>query len=102
MDAVFVANDQMALAVLKTACQRGLVVPQDLAVVGFDGIRESAFYWPPLTTVHQDLRALGRAAVRELIQTIEADRQGTGTAEPETLSLSPELVVRESTTLPGT
>ncbi len=102
MDAVFVANDQMALAVLKTACQRGLVVPQDLAVVGFDGIRESAFYWPPLTTVHQDLRALGRTAVRELIQIIEADRLGTAAAEPETLSLSPELVVRESTTLPGT
>jgi LacI family transcriptional regulator len=101
MDAVFVANDQMALAVLKTACQRGLVVPRDLAVVGFDGIPESAFYWPPLTTVYQDLRALGRTAVRELIQIIEADRQGTAHAEPKTLSLSPELVVRESTILPG-
>jgi LacI family transcriptional regulator len=102
MDGVFVANDQMALAVLQIACRRGLRIPQDLAVVGFDGIPESAFYWPPLTTVYQDLRALGRAAVRELIQIIEADRQGTADAEPKTLSLSPELVVRESTILPGT
>lgn len=101
MDAVFVANDQMALAVLKTACQRGLLVPQDLAVVGFDGIPESAFYWPPLTTVYQDLRTLGCTAVRELLQIIEADRQGTADAEPKTLSLSPELIVRESTILPG-
>jgi LacI family transcriptional regulator len=102
MDAVFVANDQMALAVLQIACQRGLQIPQDLAVVGFDGIRESAFYWPPLTTVYQDLRALGRTAVRELIQIIEADRQGTAHAEPKTISLSPELVVRKSTIVAGT
>lgn len=97
MDGVFVANDQMALAVLQIACRRGLRIPQDLAVVGFDGIRESAFYWPPLTTVYQDLRTLGRTAVRELFQIIEADRQGTAKTEPKTISLSPELVVRGST-----
>jgi LacI family transcriptional regulator len=97
MDAVFVANDQMALAVLQIACRRGLRIPQDLAVVGFDGIRESAFYWPPLTTVYQDLRTLGRTAVRELLQIIEADRQGTAKTEPQTISLSPELVIRAST-----
>jgi LacI family transcriptional regulator len=101
MDGVFVANDQMALAVLQIACRRGLRIPQDLAVVGFDGIRESAFYWPPLTTVYQDLRTLGRTAVRELLQIIEADRQGTAETVPKTISLSPELVVRASTTSSG-
>jgi LacI family transcriptional regulator len=101
MDGVFVANDQMALAVLQVACRRGLRIPQDLAVVGFDGIRESAFYWPPLTTVYQDLRTLGRTAVRELLQIIEADRQGTAETVPKTISLSPELVVRASTTSSG-
>lgn len=101
MDAVFVANDQMALAVLQIACQRGLRIPQDLAVVGFDGLRESAFYCPPLSTVCQNLHRLGRTAVRELIQSIEAEREGAAQERPKTISLSPELVVRDSTIVPG-
>jgi LacI family transcriptional regulator len=101
MDAVFVANDQMALAVLQSACQRELRIPQELAVVGFDGLRESAFYWPPLTTVYQNLHALGRTAVRELIQIVESEREGTAKERPNTISLSPQLVVRDSTTIPG-
>jgi LacI family transcriptional regulator len=59
MDAVFVGNDQMALSVLQTACRLGTKVPQDLAVVGFDGLSDTAHYWPPLTTVRQDLRDRG-------------------------------------------
>lgn len=101
MDAVFVANDQMALSVLQVACRQGLRVPQDLAVVGFDGIRESAYYWPPLTTIHQDLRSLGRAAVRELVGAIEARQAGELVVEPTIISLRPELIVRESSTISG-
>ncbi|MGQ9625868.1 MAG: substrate-binding domain-containing protein [Anaerolineae bacterium] len=100
MDAVFVANDQMALGVLQVACQKGIQVPKDLAVVGFDGIPESAYYWPPLTTVYQDQQKLGCIAVRELVQIIEASQQSKAVVEPKTILLQPELIVRESSTAP--
>jgi len=100
MEAVFVANDQMALSVLQVACRRGFQVPQDLAVVGFDGIPETAYYWPPLTTVYQDQQKLGCTAVRELVQIIEASRQSEAVIEPKTISLQPELIVRESSVVP--
>jgi LacI family transcriptional regulator len=96
MDALFVANDQMALGVLQLACRKGLRVPQDLAVVGFDGLSESAYYWPPLTTVHQDQQELGCTAVRELVRIIETNMQGDAVAEPRSILLQPKLVVRES------
>jgi LacI family transcriptional regulator len=96
MEAVFVANDQMALSVLQVACEKGLQVPQDLAVVGFDGIPETAYYWPPLTTVYQDQQKLGCTAVRELVQIIEANQQDKAVVEPKTISLQPELIARQS------
>jgi LacI family transcriptional regulator len=99
MDALFVANDQMSLGVLQVACRQGLRVPHDLAIVGFDGIPESAYFWPPLTTVYQDLRQLGRTAVRELVHAIEAVRRGEAAGGPVTTSLRPELIVRASSTL---
>jgi LacI family transcriptional regulator len=98
MDAVFVANDQMALGVLQVACRLGIPVPQDLAIVGFDGIPETAYYWPPLTTVYQDLRELGCRAVRELIRILEASQKRESVVRPTTISLHPELIVRESST----
>jgi LacI family transcriptional regulator len=98
MDAVFIGNDQMALGVLKTACRQGIEVPQDLAVVGFDGLPDTAHYWPPLTTVHQDLQGLGCTAVRELIRAIEASRQEQAVFQPTSISLHPELIIRESST----
>ena len=96
MEAVFVANDQMALSVLQVACEKGLQVPQDLAVVGFDGIPETAYYWPPLTTVYQDQQKLGGTAVRELVQIIEANQQDKAVVEPKTILLQPELIARQS------
>jgi LacI family transcriptional regulator len=95
MDAVFVSNDQMALGVLQVACRQGIRVPQDLAVVGFDGLPETAHYWPPLTTVYQDQQRLGQIAVEELIRRIEAGRKGA-TVEPKAILLQGELIVRES------
>jgi LacI family transcriptional regulator len=96
MDAVFVGNDQMALSVLQVACRQGIQVPQDLAVVGFDGLSEAAHYWPPLTTVYQDLQLLGSTAVQELIRAIDATRLNPGTFESNSILLCPELIVRES------
>jgi LacI family transcriptional regulator len=101
MDAVFVGNDQMALGVLQTACRQGIQVPQELAVVGFDGLPESAHYWPPLTTVYQDLRKLGCSAVQELVRVIEASRNGQAAFEPQSLALCPELIIRESSHASG-
>jgi LacI family transcriptional regulator len=101
MDAVFVGNDQMALAVLQVACREGIQVPQDLGVVGFDGLPEGAHYWPPLTTIYQDQPRLGRIAVEELVGIVESGRKGKPQVEPKVISLQPELLVRASSTPPG-
>ncbi len=95
IDAVFVANDQMAISVLQIACQRRIRVPQDLAVVGYDGLAESAYLWPPLTTVYQDLHALGSTAVQEIVHTIESLYEGQG-REAKRIVLQPQLIVRAS------
>ncbi|MCS7088749.1 MAG: LacI family transcriptional regulator [Thermoflexales bacterium] len=95
LDAVFVSNDQMALGVLYAAHQLGLRVPKDLSVVGFDNMPESACFIPALTTVHQDLFALGQLAVREMDRVIRARRAGKQAAIAP-LMLQPRLVVRES------
>jgi LacI family transcriptional regulator len=96
MDAIFVGNDQMALGVSQVARQKGLRIPQDLAVVGFDDIPEGAYYWPPLSTVKQDQHQLGCVAVEKLVRMIEASQVSENTIEPETIWLKPELIVRES------
>lgn len=96
MDAVFVGNDQMALGALQVTCKRSLRVPDDLAIVGFDGSPESAYYCPPLTTISQSLCELGSTAVQELLHSIEASRHDYMTFEPKQISLRPELIVRES------
>jgi DNA-binding LacI/PurR family transcriptional regulator len=96
IDAVFAANDQMALCALLCLQRRAIRVPEDVSVVGFDGIPDGAYYWPPLTTVHQDQQQLGRIAVRELALLIDAQVAGKGT-EPGHILLPPRLIVREST-----
>jgi len=97
MDALFVGNDQMALSVLQTATERGIKVPDDLAVIGFDGIPESEFYSPPLSTVYQNQDELGRTAVQELVRLVDEKLQGEEAIQPGQISLKPELIVREST-----
>jgi LacI family transcriptional regulator len=97
MDGVFVANDQMALSVLREACRCGIKVPKQLAVIGFDGIPESAYFYPSLTTVSQDPQLLGGQAVQSLVEMIQA-RQASPNRLIETQSIlvPPTLVVRES------
>jgi LacI family transcriptional regulator len=96
MDAVFVANDQMAFSVIQTAWKLGINIPEDLGVVGFDGLAESAFLWPPLSTVYQDLFKLGSLAVEKLVGMIEQAKETNGIETSVSLVLEPELVVRES------
>ena len=90
--AVFVANDQMAVGVLRALQESGRRVPQDISVVGFDDIPEAAYLWPPLTTVRQDFTEVGRQALRALLPQIE-----WGSATAGDVVLVPELVVRGST-----
>jgi LacI family transcriptional regulator len=95
MDAVFVANDQMALAVLHITNCRGLNVPRDLAVVGFDNFAESAYFWPALTTINHNHHELGCRAVQEVVKQVEASYLNEK-IESQTVLLSTELVVRQS------
>jgi LacI family transcriptional regulator len=96
IDAVFCANDHIALGALKTANERKLQVPRDLGVVGFDNRPESAYFSPPLTSVAQQLRDVGSLAVRELHRIIETARRGKPAEEPRAILLQPRLVVRAS------
>jgi LacI family transcriptional regulator len=95
MDAVFVANDQMALGVLREAHGRDIHVPDQLAVIGFDDIPESAYFYPSLTTISQDLQLLGEQAVQNIVEMIQA-RQGGQSVSARSSLIPPRLVVRES------
>ncbi|MCJ7514269.1 MAG: substrate-binding domain-containing protein [Anaerolineales bacterium] len=101
MDAVFVANDQMALSVMQAACKKGIDIPRELGVVGFDNIVESAYYWPPLTTIEQDQHALGQVAVEEVIRLIGFQWAAIAAPAPTPVVLSPTLVVRQSSVRPS-
>jgi LacI family transcriptional regulator len=96
IDAVFASNDQIALGALGTAHRLGRQIPQDLAIVGFDNIPESACFWPPLTTVYQQLIDVGRIAVQTLHKMIEANRQLETLDEAMVTLVKPELIVRAS------
>jgi DNA-binding LacI/PurR family transcriptional regulator len=67
-----------------------------LAVVGFDGIPEAAYFWPPLSTVEQDMHQLGCVAVDQVVRMIEASRESASMVRQETTWLEPRLIVRES------
>ncbi|MEA3335543.1 MAG: LacI family DNA-binding transcriptional regulator [Chloroflexota bacterium] len=102
MDAVFVANDQMAISVYKVASEWSIKIPADLGLVGFDGIPEVAHLCPPLSTVWQDQPTHGRMGVSELVDLIETVKKGGDLPESRTVVLQPELIVRESSLYPGT
>ena len=89
--AVFAANDQMALGVLRAVTEAGSSVPGDVSVVGFDDVADAADYRPPLTTVRQDFDALGSRAFAALLDGIE------GGAAAAFESVPTRLVVRAST-----
>lgn len=100
MDAVFVGNDQMALSVLQTAFELGKAVPDNLAVVGFDGIAEAEFFCPSLSTVYQNQNELGCIAVQELVRIVEEKLTDSVVISPKHIIVQPELVIRNSTQKP--
>ncbi|HEX6525882.1 MAG TPA: LacI family DNA-binding transcriptional regulator [Streptosporangiaceae bacterium] len=90
--AIFAGNDQQALGVYEAARKRGLRIPEDLSVVGFDDLALARWLPPPLTTVRQALTEIGRLAAQMLGQLIEG-----GSLTSTRVELSTELIVREST-----
>ncbi|WP_212988990.1 LacI family DNA-binding transcriptional regulator [Actinoplanes auranticolor] len=94
--AVFAANDQMALGLLRAFHERGRTVPGDVSIVGFDDIPDSSSFIPPLTTVHQDFAEVGRRCVQGLLRQIRNEPEGPGTVLVPT-----RMVVRASTAPPG-
>jgi LacI family transcriptional regulator len=95
LDAIFAANDQMALGLMHAALSQGCRIPEDLSVVGFDNIPESAHFWPALTTVRQDMVENGRLMVQELDRAIASQFEGRE-YEICSLTTAPRLVVRAS------
>src|SRR5215471_17207100 len=93
--AIFCFNDEMAMGVIETAKRRGLRVPADLSVVGFDDIRFARCMDPPLTTVAQPMRAIGEGTVQLLVEIL----RGRATP-PESVTLPHTLIVRSSTAPP--
>ena len=94
--AIFVANDQMALGVLRALHEADREIPRAVSVVGFDDIPEAAYYSPPLTTVRQEFREIGSRSLRLLLEMI-ADG---GEAQSPPL-VAPELILRSSTAPPA-
>jgi LacI family transcriptional regulator len=97
--AVFCANDAMALGVLEKARQRGLRVPEDLAVAGFDDVPAAASALPTLTTVRVFKEQLGELALRTLVDLMagEQDEKRSYARSSHSIKLTTELVVRDST-----
>ena len=94
--AVFCANDQMALGVLRAVMETGRRVPEEVSVAGFDDTADSAYYSPPLTTVRQDFSRLGRSSVELLREHLtDADAQRRSALLPT------RVVVRASTAGPA-
>ncbi len=91
--ALFCISDMMAIGAVKAAFEKGLDVPEDVAVAGFDDISFAGMYEPPLTTVAQPKYDLGRTAMELLMKRIE----GGNSMEPEDIFLEHELVIRKST-----
>ncbi|MDE1184202.1 LacI family DNA-binding transcriptional regulator [Paraburkholderia sp.] len=111
--AIFAGNDMMGIGALRAAAERGMKVPRDVSIIGFDDIELGHFTYPALSTVGQSVRALGEMAAQTLIERIVATGNGNGSAvagqhgrppgEPPRIVatrrrvIAPRLMVREST-----
>jgi DNA-binding LacI/PurR family transcriptional regulator len=95
--AVFAANDQMALGVMRALHEAGRAIPDDVSVVGFDDREDSDSFWPPLTTVRQHFDEVGRLCVDSLLHEIHHD---TGELRKHIVPTS--LVIRQSSAPPRT
>lgn len=90
--AIFAQNDNMAVGVLRAARDAGLLVPDQLSVIGVDDIPMAAYFAPPLTTIRQDFSAIGRQAARLLVRAVNEPE-----AAKEHLLLPGQMIIRRST-----
>ena len=95
LTAIFVANDQMALGLLRCLQEHGRAVPEDVSVIGFDDVPEAEFFSPPLTTVRQDFAEMGRRGVSLLLEEISSGRRSS-----ERVTVPTQLIERSSTAPP--
>ena len=95
-DAIVCANDQMAIGVVRTLTARGIRIPEEVAVVGFDDIFPASLTDPPLTTVHQPMRKIGERGCDRLIERIAHP-----SLRPKVELLPAELVLRSSCGCPA-
>ncbi|HYN95332.1 MAG TPA: LacI family DNA-binding transcriptional regulator [Pilimelia sp.] len=93
--AVFAANDQMALGLLRALQERGVRIPEGISVVGFDDIPEAEYLLPPLTTVRQDFDEVGRRSMATLLRLLDDGAAAPGAPVP------PTLILRGSTAAPA-
>lgn len=90
IDVIAAANDNMAISAIDALIKKGIYVPADIAVTGFDNTVESRYITPPLTTIHQPLLELGKKAVTQLLELIENKEI------PLTTKLQSKLIIRQS------
>jgi LacI family transcriptional regulator len=93
--AIFAANDELAAGCLAEAHRRGLRVPGDLSITGFDDTYMATMLYPPLTTVRQSIRDMGHAALEQLLALVD------GVTPPQTIRIAHRLVERQSAGAPA-
>ncbi|EFM90001.1 DNA-binding transcriptional repressor PurR [Actinobacillus pleuropneumoniae] len=91
--AIFCFSDTIALGAISALSEKGLSVPSDMSIIGYDNIHSSRFYSPPLTTIHQSKSRLGVKALNILLERIKIDKTQY---QPQTIEFHPELVLRRS------
>jgi len=94
--AIFASNDLEAIGAINAVRERGLSIPADLSIIGFDDIPQASLVYPRLTTVRQPLVQIGQVAVRLLLERIESTEK-----DARRVTLSTELVIRESCAPPA-
>jgi len=99
--AIIASSDDQAAGVIAVAHERGLDLPADLSVTGYDDTDMARKLWPALTTVHQPVERMAEEAVRRLVANMRPTRQAAPTG-PAQLELRSELVLRQSLAAPGT
>jgi LacI family transcriptional regulator len=93
--AIFGFNDAIAIGAIKAAQERGLRVPEDVSIVGFDDLPHATIVTPPLTTIRQPLAEMGRAGVGLVVRLLDSGR-----TEAPQIELPTRIIVRESTAPP--
>ncbi|QUM87953.1 substrate-binding domain-containing protein [Moritella sp. 36] len=89
--ALFVCNDMMAMSVINSASKKGISVPEDLSIIGYDDIKLAKYMTPSLTTIHQPKHRLGQKAVDMLLEQIKSKIESN-----QIIELEPTLVERDS------